>query len=369
LNWFGFETSSYAPHGLWARSWEEILDQIQVLGYNVIRLPFSNAMLSPGATATGIDYVKNPDLVNLTPRQVMDRIIAGAKARGIRIILNNHRSTAGGGPESNGLWYTESFPESRWIEDWMMLANRYEGNGAVIGMDLRNEPFNACWGCADLSKDWRLAAERAGNAILSVNSDLLIIVEGVAIHNDQSIWWGGNLMGAKDFPVRLQAPNRLVYSPHEYPASVYPQSCFNDPIEILDNRAAGTGRDTSERFEYKFIDNFVGWKTFDLAWYDFVRRSDWQPQGAPNDGFNRTRVWGFNLSPVSRQGSFQVDNIRWKVFLRKWPGGLDVHVQRGRLPVDKAIIACGSDHGSIIGTQVQRRDMHGELGLVQESLS
>ena len=39
----------------------------------------------------------------------------------------------------------------------------------VIGMDLRNEPYNACWGCGEASRDWRLAAEKAGNAILEVN--------------------------------------------------------------------------------------------------------------------------------------------------------------------------------------------------------
>jgi hypothetical protein len=35
-------------------------------------------------------------------------------------------------------------------------------------------------------------------------------------------------MGAREFPIRLNVPNRLVYSPHEYPASMYPQSWFYD---------------------------------------------------------------------------------------------------------------------------------------------
>src|SRR5687767_11127326 len=78
VNWFGFETEVRAPHGLWQRSWEEMLDQIHDLGYNVIRLPFSNAMLVPGTKPTGINYAENPDLVNLSALEVMDRIIAGA---------------------------------------------------------------------------------------------------------------------------------------------------------------------------------------------------------------------------------------------------------------------------------------------------
>lgn len=81
-------------------------------------------------------------------------------------------------------------------------------------------------------------------------------------------------------------------------------------FEILDNRAVGSSGDTAERFEYKFSDSFNGWRTFDLPWSAFTRRSDWEPNGAPNDGFSRTAVWGFNFSPVNGQGSFQVDEIK-----------------------------------------------------------
>jgi aryl-phospho-beta-D-glucosidase BglC (GH1 family) len=51
-----------------------------------------------------------------------------------------------------------------------MLAQRYANNSTVIGADLHNEPHgSACWGCGDNATDWRLAAERAGNAIHTVN--------------------------------------------------------------------------------------------------------------------------------------------------------------------------------------------------------
>jgi hypothetical protein len=52
-------------------------------------------------------------------------------------------------------------------------------------------------------------------------------VEGIQSYNGQSTWWGGNLMGAGQFPVVLNVPNRVVYSPHDYPASVYNQSWFS----------------------------------------------------------------------------------------------------------------------------------------------
>jgi hypothetical protein len=111
-----------------------------------------------------------------------------------------------------------------------MLAQHYAGNTTVVGADLHNEPHSpACWGCGDQTKDWRLAAERAGNAVLSVNPSWLIIVEGVDSYNGDGYWWGGNLQGAASVPVRLNVANRLVYSAHDYATSVYPQPWFSDP--------------------------------------------------------------------------------------------------------------------------------------------
>jgi endoglucanase len=229
VNWFGFESGTYAPHGLWVRDYKEMLDQIKGLGYNTVRLPYSNQLFDPGSTPNGItfDNGKNADLQGLTGTQIMDKIVAYAGQIGLRIILDRHcPSTAG----QSALWYTPAYPAQRWISDWQMLASRYRGNTTVVGADLHNEPHDeACWGCGDTGRDWRLAAERAGNAILSVNPDWLIIVEGVQNYNGDYYWWGGNLSGAGTYPVRLNVPNRLVYSAHDYPSTVSAQQWFNDP--------------------------------------------------------------------------------------------------------------------------------------------
>ena len=107
----------------------------------------------------------------------MDKIISYASQIGLRIILDQHRPDAN---SQSALWYTAAYPESRWIADWQMLATRYKDNSMVIGADLHNEPYTpACWGCGEKTVDWRLAAERAGNAILAINPNWLIFVEGV----------------------------------------------------------------------------------------------------------------------------------------------------------------------------------------------
>ena len=224
LSWFGFETSNFAPHGLWQRSMTAMLDQVRTLGYNVIRVPWCNQMLDAGSTPNGIDFAQNPDLRGLTAVEVLDRFIAAARARGLKVILDRHRPDARGQSE---LWYTSAYDEERWIRDWVTLARRYRDDPTVIGVDLHNEPHGAAtWGDGNLATDWRLAAERAGNAVLAVNPDLLIVVEGIERYAGTSYWWGGNLRGARTAPVRLTVPGRVVYSPHDYPSSVFAQAWF-----------------------------------------------------------------------------------------------------------------------------------------------
>lgn len=246
INWFGFETANYAPHGLWSRDYRSMLDQIKSLGYNTIRLPYSNDVLTPGRVPNGIafDSGKNADLQGLTSIQVMDKIIAYSGQIGLRIILDRHRPDAS---SQSALWYTTGVSEQRWIDDWKTLAQRYANNPTVVGADLHNEPHSvngnpaasACWGCGNTATDWRLAAERAGNAILSVNPNWLILVEGVdcvgpggvtqQTQGAECTWWGGNLSAAGSVPVRLNVANRLVYSPHDYPSSLFAQKWFSDP--------------------------------------------------------------------------------------------------------------------------------------------
>ncbi|MDQ6671022.1 MAG: glycoside hydrolase family 5 protein [Chloroflexota bacterium] len=227
VNWFGLETDTFAPHGLWQRNYADMLDQIAGAGFNTIRIPYSNQLFDVGSAPRGIDYQKNADLQGLDGLGILDRIIAAAGQRGLSVLLDRHRPTAAAQSE---LWYTNEAPESRWIQDWVMLAQRYAGNPTVIGGDLHNEPHGpATWGDGSPTTDWRLAAERAGNAILAVNPDWLIVVEGIERYGNDWYWWGGNLTGARDAPVRLSASDKLVYSSHDYGPGVYGQAWFGAP--------------------------------------------------------------------------------------------------------------------------------------------
>jgi endoglucanase len=229
INWFGFETGNNIVHGLWSRDYKSMIDQMKSLGYNTIRIPFSDDIFKPGTAPSSIDFSggKNADLQGLNSLGVLDRIVSYAGRDGLKVILDRHRPDAGG---QSALWYTAAVPESTWIANLKALATRYKGQDTVVGIDLHNEPHDpACWGCGDTARDWRLAAQRAGNAVLSVNPELLIFVEGVQTFNGVSGWWGGNLMGVAQYPVQLDVANRVVYSAHDYATSVAQQSWFSDP--------------------------------------------------------------------------------------------------------------------------------------------
>ncbi|CAO3450172.1 hypothetical protein [Azospirillum argentinense] len=226
VNWFGAEGYAFAPQGLWMDSYQSHMNQMKDLGFNTIRLPYSDAMLDNGRMPTGIDYSKNPDLRGKTSLEVFDKIIDYADKIGMKIILDHHRSGDGASANENGLWYTSQYPESKMIENWKMLATRYKGNDAVIGADLHNEPHNpATWGDGG-PNDWARAAERIGNAIQSVNKDWLLIVEGVETYQNQWYWWGGNLLGEKNYEVKFNEPGKLVYSVHDYGPSLYMMDWF-----------------------------------------------------------------------------------------------------------------------------------------------
>jgi endoglucanase len=248
INWFGMETDNKTFHGLWANvTWRSMIDHMAQLGYNTIRVPYSDDALKPGAQATSVNTFTNPDLVGQSPLQILDKVIDYAGSKGMRIFLDRHRPTSA---MQTALWYNAATPESTWISNMQMLATRYRNNPTVVGIDLHNEPhadggepnsIGACWGCGDTARDWRLAAERGGNAVLQSNPDWLIIVEGVSCvsggipNPNDSVpdpfcgWWGGNLSAAQQFPVRLSRANKLVYSAHEYGISVFHQNWFDDP--------------------------------------------------------------------------------------------------------------------------------------------
>ena len=219
INWFGMEVSTHAPHGLWVRDYKQMLAHIKSLGYNSIRLPYSVEALK-SSHIYGVDFTigANAELQGKTPLEVMDLIIQEARKQGLLILLDSHCLKDGIISE---VWYGDGFTEKDWIDTWTVLAKRYKNQPNVIGADLKNEPHGrASWGTNDTSTDWRLAVQKAGDKILEVNPDWLIVVEGIEKNvpnqKQHGYFWGANLEGVREYPVHLKNQRKLVYSPHEY---------------------------------------------------------------------------------------------------------------------------------------------------------
>ena len=235
VNWYGAESAELVPDGLRYRDLNDIARSVRELGFNSVRLPWCNELVESNPVVASEIVSANPALQGKTALEVLDAVIDALARQNLVVILDNHRSrgdwccdTAHG----DGLWYTAEYPEEKWIADWEEMAQRYLSQPAVVGADLRNElrgqlaptapttctdcdqPTADCvcewasWGdTTGNNRDWTAAAERAGNAILTINPSWLIVVEGPA--------WA-SWLGASYRPIRLAVAGRVVYSVHNY---------------------------------------------------------------------------------------------------------------------------------------------------------
>lgn len=213
-NWNDGEGPMFTMSGLASQHRDDIAARLAQLGFNTIRLVWSNQLVQQDPVVRAELLAANPDLVGKTALDIMDAVVESLGRHGLMVVMNNHISDAihcCKSDDDNTLWYNERFPESAWINDWETIAARYRGFPNVIGADLRNEPrLFAYWGPdAGSELDWAAAAERAGNAVLSIAPDWLIFVEGVNYAQDL-----GNVARR---PLELKKRNRLVYSVHDYP--------------------------------------------------------------------------------------------------------------------------------------------------------
>ncbi len=105
VSWFGFETNNNVVHGLWARNWKGMVDQIKSHGFTVIGLSFCPDTLTSTNT-TSINYSLNPDLQGLNSLEIMDRVIEELDRQGFYILLDHHTSDCQSIEE---LWYRSGY--------------------------------------------------------------------------------------------------------------------------------------------------------------------------------------------------------------------------------------------------------------------
>ncbi len=233
VNWYGFDQKEFVAGGLDHAPLATIVGLIKSMGFNSVRLPWANETLEKNPIVVDYAIKANPQFRGKHAMEVLDAVIDALAKAQIMVILDNHVSRADWcckDDDGNGLWYSNAYPESAWLADWMTIVRRYRKQPWVVGVDLRNElRSGAAWGGTDKKLDWHAAAQRGGNAVLTVNPRLLVMVEGPQYSTD--------FRGAEQLPIIFKVPNRAVYSPHAYSFGAQQQPNYAELKQAFDERA------------------------------------------------------------------------------------------------------------------------------------
>ena len=233
VNWYGFDQKEFVAGGLDHAPLQAIIGQITAIGVNSVRLPWANETVEHNPIVADYAVKANPRFRGKHALEIMDAVIGALARAHIMVILDNHMSRADwccSESDGNGLWYNAEYPESKWLADWETIVHRYKNQPWVVGADLRNElRSGAQWGGSDPKLDWHAAAERAGNAVLSANSKLLVMVESPQYSTD--------FTGFDKLPVVLKVAHRLVYSPHAYAPADHTFQSYDEMRQVYDQRA------------------------------------------------------------------------------------------------------------------------------------
>jgi aryl-phospho-beta-D-glucosidase BglC (GH1 family) len=293
VNWFGFNCSENVFHGAWSFGTVDadgnghadagVHDQLMSIadhGFNLLRIPISSELLvswmEGSPHAVGSIAIAEPDGFNgvgcnaefavpgtsdspKSSMEIFDIIMGWCKELGIKVMIDIHSPDENNSGHNYELWYGKAGISSQlWEDSLVWLADKYSNDDTILAYDLKNEPHGkaadtltgkgAKWDGSTDENNWKYAAEKCGNAIMEVNPNALIMVEGIEIYpkegqdwsspaggygapeNYYGAWWGGNLRGVRDHPIKITGANgnsQLVYSPHDYGPTVYSQTWFH----------------------------------------------------------------------------------------------------------------------------------------------
>ena len=254
-NWFGYNTGTNLFDGVWNCNLQTSLENIANRGFNILRLPMSAELLLQWKSGTypnaNYNQALNSDLNGMNSLQIFDHVLDLCEEYGMKVMIDIHSANTDASGHNHPVWYTDRISAAQFEEALVWIADRYKDDDTIVAYDLKNEPHGkasettqAIWNDSDDPDNWNMVAASAANAILDVNPNALIVVEGIQIYPTDirsnnftstddddyyNTWWGANLMGVRDYPIDLGSDARnkqLVYSVHDYGPLVYMQPWF-----------------------------------------------------------------------------------------------------------------------------------------------
>lgn len=221
VNWYGASDELFIPSGLDIQHRSNISSSIRQLGFNSVRLPYSDEMVNLNPPIPSHLLAANPDLQGLRALDIFTAVVTSLTDAGIVVIPNNHITQATwccGINPCDAAWRNDyvslgmgkvcrvSQSEEQWIENWEAVMKPLVNDSLVVGVDLRNE-VRGLWGTMSWGR-WADAAERAGDRLGRLKKDWVVVVGGMGSGND--------LRGVRDRPVVLNLPGKVIYEAHVY---------------------------------------------------------------------------------------------------------------------------------------------------------
>jgi endoglucanase len=227
LNWFGMETTDHVLHGLWTgRQLADFLSDFKSKGFTALRLPVSPETINSGYAISSGPYSGDDctAVCGKDGRAALEYALLRTQEAGMYVLLDFHTCS----PASLGSGLPGSptacsgYSSSSWIADLKTMATLSKTYTNVIGIDLTNEPWNLSYSA------WAGLASQGGQAVLSVNPNVTIWVEGVGNNSATGGYganWGQNLYEAG--AISGIPSNRLVFTPHSYGPSISAMDYFS----------------------------------------------------------------------------------------------------------------------------------------------
>jgi endoglucanase len=180
------------------------LDYYQSKGLKLLRIPFKWERIQPSLSGA----------LNASAMASLDTVIAGAQARGMKVVLDLHNYGRYGG-DANVIGGT--VPVNAFKDVWRRLAQRYAGNSAIYGYGIMNEPHG-------MNGAWPGAAQAAIDGIREFDSSTWIIVAG-------ENWSSASSWRSSNANLNVSDPqNRVMYEAH----------CYFDSVDGSGNGSYGT---------------------------------------------------------------------------------------------------------------------------------
>lgn len=227
LNWFGMETSDHVLHGLWTgRQLDDFLSDFTGKGFNALRLPLSPEVINAGYAIDSGPYsgADCEAICDRDGRAALEYTLERTQAAGMYVLLDFHTcspSSLGSGLPGTPIGCS-GYSLSSWQNDLKSLATLSKTYTNVVGIDLCNEPYGLTY------SEWASLASQGAQAVLSVNPNVTIWVEGVGNNSATGGYganWGQNLYEAGN--ISGIPSDRLVFSPHSYGPSVARMDYFS----------------------------------------------------------------------------------------------------------------------------------------------